>query len=99
MSAMSLEQSLLALASASPLGATIAMQLSDGDTWYVKSMAGEAQVSTVEMPDVKATFTLSTADLQAMLDKALNPTQAFMSGKMQIKGDMGIAMKLAQLLA
>jgi putative sterol carrier protein len=99
MTSATLEESLLALASGRPLGATIAMKLTDGETWYVKSVEGDAQVGTAELLDVKATFTLSTADLQAMLAKTLNPTQAFMSGKMQIQGDMGVAMKLAQLMA
>lgn len=94
-----LEQRLLALASPRPLGATIAMKLTDGDTWYIKSTEGDTQVGREELPDVKTTFILSTADLQALLNKTLDPMQAFMGGRMQIKGDMGVAMKLSQLLA
>ncbi len=94
-----LGQRLRELAATSPLGATVAMKLTDGDTWYVKSDDSGVDVTTQEMPKVATTFTLSTADLIAMLDKGLNPTQAFMSGRMQIKGDMAVAMKLAQLMA
>ena len=94
-----LEQHLYDLASKRPLGATIAMKLTDGATWYIKSTEDDTQVSTDELPDVKTTFILSTADLQALLAKKLNPMQAFMGGKMQVKGDMGVAMKLSQLLA
>ena len=34
-----------------------------------------------------------------MLDGALDPTGAFMGGRLTIEGDMGLAMKLASLLA
>lgn len=41
-----------------------------------------------------------SADLdtfRSMLEGDLNPTAAFMSGKLTIDGDMGMAMKLAQI--
>ena len=43
-----------------------------------------------------------TADVdtfQAILEGELNPTAAFMSGKLTIDGDMGAAMKLGGVLA
>lgn len=92
-------QRLQELATRSPLGATVAMKLTDGETWYVESDASGAKATTEALPNVATTFTLSTADLAEMLDKKLNPTQAFMSGRMQIEGDMAVAMKLAQLMA
>lgn len=36
---------------------------------------------------------------QDILSGALNPTAAFMSGKLSLDGDMGTAMKLASVLA
>lgn len=36
---------------------------------------------------------------KSILDGDLNPTSAFMSGKLKIDGDMGAAMKLASVLA
>jgi putative sterol carrier protein len=51
--------------------------------------------------DDEADVTLS-ADVdtfKAILDGDLNPTSAFMSGKLSIDGDMGMAMKLASVLA
>ncbi len=40
---------------------------------------------------------LSADDLQAMLDGTLAPLNAFMMGKLAVEGDLGKAMKLAEL--
>ena len=45
------------------------------------------------------TLTASADTFRDMLDGALDPTGAFMSGRLAIEGDMGLAMKLASLLA
>jgi putative sterol carrier protein len=37
--------------------------------------------------------------VQGMMDGETNPTSAFMSGKLKVDGDMGMAMKLAAALA
>ena len=44
------------------------------------------------------TLTLSKADFEAMARKELDPTMAFMSGRLKIAGDMGVAMKLQPIL-
>ncbi|WP_299154819.1 SCP2 sterol-binding domain-containing protein [uncultured Tateyamaria sp.] len=51
--------------------------------------------------DDAADVTLS-ADVEtfkAILDGSTNPTSAFMTGKLKVDGDMGMAMKLAAALA
>jgi len=57
--------------------------------------------SGVRVADEEAEVTLSAdADtFQEIFDGELNPTSAFMSGKLTIDGDMGLAMKLAAVLA
>ncbi|NLA04878.1 MAG: SCP2 sterol-binding domain-containing protein, partial [Firmicutes bacterium] len=37
-------------------------------------------------------------DFGSLLDGKLNATSAFMAGKLKVKGDMGLAMKLQSLL-
>ena len=51
--------------------------------------------------DEEADVTMSAdADtFQEIFDGELNPTSAFMTGKLTIDGDMGLAMKLAAVLA
>src|SRR4051812_11622786 len=44
-------------------------------------------------------ITVAKSDLEDMAQGKLDPTMAFMSGKLKITGDMGVAMKLAPLLA
>lgn len=47
----------------------------------------------------EVTLTASPDTLRDILAGSLNPTSAFMSGKLAIDGDMGSAMKLASVLA
>uniref|UniRef100_A0A8C2I2L8 Hydroxysteroid dehydrogenase-like protein 2 n=1 Tax=Cyprinus carpio TaxID=7962 RepID=A0A8C2I2L8_CYPCA len=51
-------------------------------------------------PPVKADviMTLDSSDFIKMFEGKLKPTVAFMSGKLKIKGDMGLAMKLDKMM-
>lgn len=48
--------------------------------------------------DADVTLTASTETFKAILDGEMNPTTAFMTGKLSVDGDMGQAMKLAGVL-
>ena len=48
--------------------------------------------------DADCTVGVSLEDLQAIVDGELDPTSAFMQGKLKVDGDMGVAMKLGQVL-
>jgi len=48
--------------------------------------------------DVSCTLSADADTFQAMMDGSLNPTAAFMTGKLKVDGDMGVAMKLGSLL-
>lgn len=58
---------------------------------------GDSNVVTTEDKDADCTIGVSMDDLQAMMSGQLNPMSAFMGGKIKVKGDMGIAMKLQSL--
>ena len=46
----------------------------------------------------KRQIKLSLDDLDSLIAGDLNPTMAFMSGKIKVEGDMTVAMALSQLL-
>lgn len=56
-----------------------------------------ATVSTADGP-ADCTIKLSLDDLESLIAGELNPTMAFMSGKLKIEGDMSVAMALSQLI-
>lgn len=56
-----------------------------------------ATVSTTDAP-ADCTVALSKDNLEAMMAGELNPTMAFMMGKIKVTGDMSVAMQLSQVL-
>jgi putative sterol carrier protein len=58
------------------------------------------QDETVTTGDGEAdcTITASMETFREMFEGDLDPTSAFMTGKIRIDGDMGVAMRLAQIL-
>ena len=75
----------------------------DGSAKFVIEGEGAIMLdgAGVRAGDEAADVTL-TADVdtfRAILDGDLNPTSAFMQGKLKVKGDMSLAMKLQGLLS
>lgn len=70
----------------------------DGGEYHVvvHDGGGEAGPGIAESPNL--TVSVRDTDLVALRQGNLNPTSAFMTGKLKIKGDMGLALKLAALL-
>jgi len=56
-----------------------------------------ANVSTRDA-DADCTIKLSKDDLESLMSGDLNPTAAFMQGKLKVEGDMSVAMQLSQVL-
>ena len=64
-------------------------------------LVAEGEVGTVNNPgDIDADVTISAAldTFRDIFDGTLSPTAAYMTGRMRIDGDMGLAMKLSQIL-
>jgi putative sterol carrier protein len=51
---------------------------------------------TSDSPSI--TISMASSDFKDMVDGKLNGTMAFMSGKLKIKGDMSLAMKLESII-
>jgi len=54
-------------------------------------------ISTADS-ETDCTIRLALDDLEDLVSGELNPTMAFMSGKIKVEGDMSVAMALSQLL-
>lgn len=55
---------------------------------------GAAETVTNENAEAETTITMSFANFKKLAKGELNPTMAFMTGKVQVAGDMGLAMQL-----
>ncbi len=65
-------------------------------TWRVAIADGQIEVT--EGPgDADVTFSSSEENFEKIVSGEQNPTTAYMTGKLKIKGDMGAAMKLQKL--
>jgi putative sterol carrier protein len=65
-------------------------------TWKVDVRDGTLAV-TEGASDADATITTSEENFLKLIRGEQNPTTAYMTGKLKIKGDMGAAMKLQKL--
>jgi putative sterol carrier protein len=64
--------------------------------WKVDVRDGAVTV-TEGAGDGDVTLSMTEENFQKMIGRELNPTTAYMSGKLKVKGDMGAAMKLQKL--
>jgi putative sterol carrier protein len=64
--------------------------------WKVDVRDGSVSVSEGG-GDADVTIAASAEDFDKIVSGDMNPTTAYMSGKLKIKGDMGAAMKLQKL--
>ena len=79
------------------LGATLKFDCGDDGVVYIDGKSTPNTVSN-DNKDADCTIGLALGDLDAMLAGDLAPMTAFMSGKLKVDGDMGVAMKLQGLM-
>jgi putative sterol carrier protein len=68
-----------------------------GGDWVAMIHDQKLSVEQGTTPNPNLTLSADTQDLFKMVQGKLNPMQAYMQGKVQIKGDMGLAMRLMNL--
>ena len=76
-----------------PIDGSVKFEVEEGGAIVISG----ADVSVGDA-DADVTVTGSLETFQAMFDGDLAPTAAYMTGKVKVEGDMGMAMKLSQFL-
>lgn len=69
-----------------------------GGSFGMTFSGGELTMEEGDKPDATATVTLSVDTWKEMANGDTNPQAAFMSGKMQVAGDMSILMQLQGIM-
>ena len=68
-----------------------------GGTWNAVIKDGACQVNSGAAASPNLTITMSSQDWLDMTSGKLSGQMAFMSGKLKLKGDMGLAMKIGSI--
>ncbi len=82
------------------INATYQFNLSgdDGGEWVIKLTEEEQKVTVGAIDDAQCVISMTDADFMSMIGGSLNPQMAFMTGKLRVKGDMALALKLQAVL-
>lgn len=70
----------------------------DGGTYQLNLLDGKATVSEEVRMEPQCTLKMKEADFKKLLKGKLNSTAAYMMGKLQVKGSLGLALKMEGLL-
>lgn len=70
----------------------------DGGEWAVDLTEGAGKVVEGKVEEPSVTITMSSSDFVDLVEGRLNGQMAFMQGKLKLKGDMSLALKLQQIL-
>jgi putative sterol carrier protein len=70
----------------------------DGGTFQMIIEPEEARAVKDTEKEPNVVLTMKADDFKDLVAGSLNPTAAFMSGKLKIKGNMGLALKLQTVL-
>ena len=83
------------------VNATFQFDLSgdNGGQYWVRLSNGSAESGEGVIENANTIVKAEADDFSAVVNGDMNPMQAFMSGKIKIQGDMGLAMKLQSLIS
>ena len=76
---------------------TYVFEIEGAGTWTVALADGSLRVNEGAAAGADCTISATEENFQKIIAGEQNPTTAYMTGKLKIKGDMGAAMKLQKL--
>lgn len=68
-----------------------------GGHWYTEIKDAQCRVTEGTTDSANITITISDENFVKLITGRLDGTMAFMTGKLKLKGDMGLAMRLSNL--
>jgi putative sterol carrier protein len=69
-----------------------------GGDWVIELTEACQEVREGADESAACTIAMTAEDFMGLIKGSLNPQMAFMTGKLQVKGDMGLALKLQNVL-
>jgi putative sterol carrier protein len=84
-------------ARAAGLNNTYVFDIAGAGVWTVAVHNGSVEVTEGDSGSGDVTISSSAENFERIVSGQQNPTTAYMTGKIKIKGDMGAAMKLQKL--
>jgi putative sterol carrier protein len=70
----------------------------NGGYWYIDLTKPEAEVGKGQLECPRVSVTISAQDFVDLSFGKLNPQLAFMTGRLKVKGELALALKLRQII-
>lgn len=80
------------------IGAKIVFHIGSGGDWTLDCSKEPAEVKPGNAEGAAVEVTIAEEDFVKLANKELNPQMAFLGGKLKVKGNMGLAIKVGKIL-
>jgi putative sterol carrier protein len=81
------------------LGYKVKFILEEGGIIFWDGTEHPPAIDNEDKPDATTTVKISPENLKKLIDGALDPTLAYMTGKLKVEGSMGVALKMTAMFA